>query len=124
MRTALTILSLGLLVFATSATADDKDRRLALQVSPLVALAPANVTVRATIDADVDNRLLEITVESPAFFRSSEVSLDGKYAPRLNVFELREIPTGLYEVRARLVGSQGVRASSIRLVKIEQPGGR
>src|SRR5262245_40909723 len=124
MRTALAVLGLGLLTSVTHVTADEKDQRLALQVSPIVALAPANVTVRATIEADPDNRLLEITVESPAFYRSSQVQLDGKNGPRLNVFELRDIPTGLYEVRAKLVGAQGPRASSMRLVKIEPSGGR
>jgi hypothetical protein len=122
MRTALSVLAFGALLFASPATASDQ--RLALQVSPIVAIAPANVTVRATIDADVDNRLLEIVVESSDYRRSSEIQLDGKNAPRLNVFELRDIPTGVYEVRARLVGAQGPRASSMKLVKIEPAGGR
>jgi hypothetical protein len=122
MRT--TLLFAGLCLTVPTALAADNEHRLALQVSPIVAMAPANVTIRAMIDSDDDNRVLEVTVESDAFRRSSQIPLDGKHAPRLNVVELRGIPTGLYEVRAVLVGPSGPRASSLKLVRIEPAAGR
>lgn len=92
--------------------------KLALRVSPHVAAEPAFLTVRATIDSHADNRELEIVVECPTFYRSSRITLAGANAPRLNVFELRGVPSGVYEVRAVLIGSEGPRARSLQLVKI------
>jgi hypothetical protein len=96
-------------------------QKLVLRVSPAVAQAPAILTVRTTVETDADNRALAIVVESATFHRSSEIPLDGASAPRLNVVELRDIPSGLYEVRATLVGAHGPRANSMQLVKVE-PG--
>ena len=123
MRIALTLAGLCALVPATLSAGNDE--RLSLRVSPIVAMAPANVTVQALIDADEENRALEVTVESEDFLRRSQIELHGKSAPRVSVFELRDIPTGVYEVRAVLMGSRGPRATSLKLVKITPaPGAR
>ena len=50
---------------------------LTLQVSPAMAPAPAFISVRAHIEANDDNRYLEVVAQSPDFYRSSRVSLDG-----------------------------------------------
>jgi hypothetical protein len=98
-------------------------QRLAIRVSPAVALAPALVTVRTTIEPSDDNRMLSIVVDSPTYHRSSEIPLDGKNAQRQSVFELKGLPTGLYEVRAILTGPGGPIANSMQLVKIEPAAG-
>src|SRR5258705_1554522 len=82
-------------------------QRLAIRVSPAVALAPALLTVRTTIEPSDDNRRLNIVVDSPTYHRSSAIPLDGKNAHRVNVFEVKGVPPGLYEVRAILVGPGG-----------------
>lgn len=102
----------GLLVVASlllplSAGAGEK---LSMKVSPAIAFAPANLVVRAYVTADPDNRAIEVVAESPDFYRSSEMQLDGDKAPRINVFEFRSLPTGTYQVSASLIGSQGRRA--------------
>lgn len=118
-------LVLGLCVALPATLAADKEERLSLHVSPIVAIAPATVTVQARIDANDENRALAVTVESEGFSRRSQIELDGKNAPRLSVFELRDIPTGLYEVRAVLLGPHGPRATTLKLVKIAPaPGAR
>ena len=117
MRAALCLFGLALSMTAVSAAAGH-DERLSLRVSPVVAIAPATVTVQARVDADDQNRALQVTVESDGFTRSSQIQLDGKNAPRVSVFELRDIPSGLYEVRAVLVGVSGPRASSLKLLKV------
>ncbi len=91
---------------------------LTLQVSPAMAPAPAFVSVRAHIEASDENRYLEIVAQSPDFYRSSRVTLDGGRAPRLSVFEFPSLPAGLYEVRGTLVGTGGQRATVTRLVKV------
>jgi hypothetical protein len=90
------------LLAALPATAGE---RLALRVSPAMAFAPANLVVGATIEAERDNRAIEVIAESSEFYRSSEISLEGQNAPRVNVFEFRSVPSGEYEIRAVLKGA-------------------
>ena len=63
--------------------------RLTLGVSPPVAFAPATVMVRATVEANPDNRAIQIVAESQDFYRSSEIPLDGDRAPRTSVVEYK-----------------------------------
>lgn len=86
--------------------------RVALQVSPSVAFAPANLYVRATVDRNAENRLLEIIAESPTFYRSSEIALEGDRAPRVTLLQFKSIPGGEYEVRAVLRGQSGLELAS------------
>jgi hypothetical protein len=81
--------------------------RLTLRVSPSVSFAPANLVVRAVIEADAANRGVEIVAESLDFYRASEIQLDGERAPRTNTFEFRSLPSGTYLVAARLLGADG-----------------
>jgi hypothetical protein len=81
--------------------------RLSMRVSPAVAFAPANLVVRAMIEANADNRAVEIVAESDDFYRSSQIQLEGEKAPRTNQFEFRSLPPGTYEVRALLIGADG-----------------
>ena len=97
--------------------------RLDLRVSPPVSLEPAYVTVRVTVEADPDNRILEVVAEGPDFRRSSQIPLDGERAPRVNVFEFRALPTGVYEVSGTLVGSNGTRARMARTLVVASSRG-
>jgi hypothetical protein len=83
--------------------------RITMRVSPAVAFAPANLVVRATIEADAANRAVEVIAESADFYRSSEIQLEGERAARTNTFEFRSLPPGAYEVRATLFGASGPR---------------
>jgi hypothetical protein len=88
--------------------------RMTLRVSPSVSFAPANLIVRAQIEADARNRAVEIVAESTEFYRSSEIQLDGEKAPRTNMFEFRSLPPGTYEVKATLLGPGGEARASVR----------
>jgi hypothetical protein len=81
--------------------------RLSMRVSPAFSFAPAYLTVRAMVEANKDNRAIEIVAESIDFYRSSEIQLDGDRAPRTTMFEFRALPGGVYQVRAVLKGSRG-----------------
>ena len=99
---------LGLLLATSTLPAGAREReRMTMRVSPAVAFAPANLIVRTTVEADPDNRAMEIVAESLDFYRSSEIQLDGDSAPRTSVFEFRSLPPGAYEVKAVLMGSDG-----------------
>jgi len=94
---------LGILLIVSTLPADAGEKMI-LKVSPAVAFAPANLTVRAVVEADADNRGITVIAESEDFYRSSEVQLDGDHAPRTNTFEFRSLPPGTYYVKAMLIG--------------------
>lgn len=92
------------MALATSLGARD---RLTMRVSPSVAFAPANLVVKTTVEANEENRALEIVAESMEFYRSSEMQLDGDRAPRTTMWRFPSLPSGSYRVRAVLKGPGG-----------------
>jgi hypothetical protein len=118
-RTTL-LLGLGTLLSVTTLNGGE---RLGLRVSPTVALAPGFLTVSVTVEANADNRSLEIITESDAYYRSSQVPLDGQNAPRLNVFKFRQLPTGVYQVTGILSGVNGQRALTQRVATVYPAAG-
>ena len=96
-----------LMLIATLPLGAGAGERISMKVSPAVAFAPANLVVRAMIEANADNRAVEIIAESDDFYRSSQIQLEGDKAPRTNQFEFRSLPPGTYEVRALLIGADG-----------------
>jgi hypothetical protein len=104
MNIRLILFSFVIFAFTSAGTAGEK---LSVKVSPTVAFAPANLTVRAIVESDPGNHAVEISAESPDFYRSSELGLEGENAPRTTTFEFRGLPTGTYEVRAMLLGASG-----------------
>jgi hypothetical protein len=94
------------------------DQPLRLSVSPAVAIAPTWISVRAMIEANDDNRFLEIIAQSSEYTRSSTIELDGRHAPRVTVFDYRDLPAGRYEVSGWLVGVHGTRATATQIVRV------
>ena len=98
---------------------------LKIQISPVVAQAPAFISVRTSVDASDDNRALEVVAESPDFARTSSIELNGRRSPQVTVFDFANLPAGRYEVSAMLMGTNGVRATTARTVLImPTPGSR
>jgi len=117
-----TTLTALLLVISTSATAD---RGIAsIRVTPAMSLEPANVLLQVVVERHADNRLLMVTVDSGAFYWSSERQLDGQDGPYLSVFICRELPAGEYEVNASIIGSDGkVRGRASNRIVVVSTGG-
>jgi hypothetical protein len=97
---------------------------LNVRVTPPVTFAPGFLTVHVTVQPTPENRLLEVIAESDDYYRRSEVSLDGERAARMNVFELKDLPSGMYEVRTVLLGPTGELASAMTLARVAAVGGR
>lgn len=95
---------------------------LSIRVSPSVMMAPGYLTVRTMIEANADNRAMEVAADSPGFFRSSRVTLDGERAPRVNDFVFKDLPAGRYEITVRLIGTTGQRAADRRWFLAASPG--
>jgi hypothetical protein len=116
--------AIGLLfLLAINAIHINGNQRVSIKVTPAVAVAPAVLTVRAMVEPDDHNRLLTIIVSSDSYQRISELPLEGRNAQRLNVVELRDLPTGLYEVKAVLAGTGGDTAKAVQLVKVQPSPG-
>jgi hypothetical protein len=99
-------LLLGIVVLAFVAPLGAAER-LSMRISPTVAFAPANLIVKAMVEANKDNRSIEISAESDDFYRSSEIQLDGDSAPRTTMLRFPSLPGGIYVVRAVLKGAGG-----------------
>jgi hypothetical protein len=92
---------------------------LRMKVFPAVQRAPAVLTIRISVEKADQNRWLHVTAESPTFYRSSEIQIDGERAAALNVFQFRDMPTGLYQVTSVLTGVDGRRATATALARVE-----
>ena len=85
---------------------------LRMRVTPLMSIAPGNLTVRINLESADENRLLRVVAESDDFYRASEVPLNGASAAPVTVFEFRNLPRGNYQISSALVGVQGLRATA------------
>lgn len=95
---------IGLLAASGETGANEK---LSLRVTPNVSNAPSTVVVKATVTPDAGNRWLHIEADSGAFYRSSDVQLDGDKAPMVTEIRLKGLPSGEYTVTAVLKNSAG-----------------
>jgi hypothetical protein len=111
MNIRLTLFAVVILALTSPGAAGE---RLSVKVSPTVAFAPANLTIRTMVEADSENHAVRISAESPDFYRSSEVGLEGEHAPRTTTFEFRGLPMGTYEIRATLLGASGSQRALVR----------
>jgi hypothetical protein len=123
MRKAVSAAILCSFLFFAASTLDG-DEPLRLRVSPAVGTAPGFLTVRVNVDAVADDRFLEVVAESADFYRSSQISIDGRNASRLSIFEFRNLPTGLYHVTGVIGGTRGPRATAWGLASVVPTPGR
>jgi hypothetical protein len=89
-----------------------------VSISPLVAFAGADLRVVVRVQPDAGNRRLQLSVDAPTFYASTERQLDGVDGARAHTFNLHELPAGDYEITAVLEGSHGVRSKITRQFKV------
>jgi len=85
-------------------------------------MAPASVVVRAIVEHDPDNRVLEIVADSSDFYRRTVVELDGEHAPKTNELKLNDIPGGQYMITATLVTAHGDQTTARRSIVVMPQG--
>ena len=88
--------------------------RVGVHVTPNLAFAPADLKVLASVPGDEANRAVEVIAESPNFYSSSEIQLNGESAPRTTTVEFRSLPVGRYSVRVVVKGTSGKEIASAR----------
>ena len=89
-----------------------------VSISPLVAFAGADLRVVVRVLPDSGNRRLQLSVDAPTFYASTERQLDGVDGARAHTFNLQELPAGDYEITAVLEGADGVRSRITRQFKV------
>jgi hypothetical protein len=91
---------------AASFTIDD-EAALTLDVTPQAAVSPATIRVTARIVRDDANRRLTISADSPVFYRSSSISLEGSESVGALSRVFERLPAGAYVVKATLERNDG-----------------
>lgn len=121
-----TITAIITIVLVAAVSRTGASEKLILRVTPNVSNAPSTVTVRATVAKDAGNRWLHIEADSGAFFRSSDIELDGESAPPVTEISLKNLPGGEYTVMAVLRNNVGeettVRRTALVLSRLGEPG--
>jgi len=102
---------------AVHETADSKLIQ-SLTFSPIVAFAGADLRVVVRVTPDAGNRRLQLSIDSPTFYASTERQLDGIEGARAHTFSVKELPAGDYQIVATLEGSSGVRSRVTRSFKV------
>jgi hypothetical protein len=64
--------------------------------------APANIDVNVAIEPADNHHRLVIEADSEAFYRSSEIALEGAADKRLHTVQFKNLPPGQYVLRAEL----------------------
>lgn len=60
-----------------------------------------------------DNRVLRVELDSPDFFRSSDVPLEGELAARNHFFSWKSLPPGSYTLIVTVMGTDGPRTQRV-----------
>ncbi len=89
-----------------------------ITVSPLVAFAGADLRIVVRVQPEACNRRLQLSVDAPTFYASTERQLDGVDGARAHSFSLHELPAGDYLITAVLEGNDGVRSRISRQFKV------
>ena len=87
-------------------------------VSPLVAFAGADLRIIVRVQPEAGNRRLQLSVDAPMFYASTERQLDGVDGARAHSFSLHELPAGDYLITAVLEGNDGIRSRITRQFKV------
>jgi hypothetical protein len=95
---------LGLLSITSSA---DGDVSLDVRLNRRLMNVPGFLTVTIVVERHEDNRLLTIATDSAAFYRSSQIPLDGAKAARRYSFTYSDLPAGQYVVEVTVHDRRG-----------------
>ena len=84
---------------------------------------PATVRIVVAVEPDEANRLLRIEADGDRMFRATEVTLDGLAEKRMHNVEFKNLPAGLYELRAAVMSATDVRGMATQELEV-MGGGR
>ena len=113
---------LVLLTLFHAAVNDAKDRPLTIAIRPLIAFAPADLSIFIRLIPDPRDRQLRVWTDGLNYSRSSEWSIEGAQSPKSFTVEWRRVFGGEYDVIASVSDSLHViRASAAQRVILSNP---
>ena len=86
--------------------------------SPVVAFAGSDLHIVVRVQPEAGNRRLQLSVDAPTFYASTERQLDGLDGARAHRFDVKDLPAGDYQIIASLEGSDGLRSRVTRSFKV------
>jgi hypothetical protein len=101
-----------------------EQRPVTMRLSARMAFAPAVIRSVIRVAPHADNRRLRLTLDSPDFYRSSDIELDGASAASAHYFNWSALPAGSYTVVATLFGPDGQRAQTFSTLDVRGFGSR
>ena len=60
---------------------------------------------------NAENRVLRVSIDSDAYYRSSDIQLEGESAPMNHFVDFKAVPAGKYELTVEVIGPTGTRAT-------------
>ena len=93
-----------------------------LRLTSRFAMSPAQMRSLVRVAPHEDNRRLRIVVDSPDYYRASEIDLDGMQAPLNHYFAWSELPAGSYSIVVTVLGANGPPRSSELPFEVLGPG--
>ena len=104
----------ALLLLGVNAAPLGEGAKLRIKVYPSVSSEPAEIVVRVHVPSDGENRALELIADSGDYYRSSTIEMNGQQAAPTTFFRLRDLPSGRYDVTARLYGESDRLRAEVR----------
>ena len=95
------------------------DEAISITVRPSVTSFRGNALLRVLVSRNEKNRVLVWEVDGPNYYRSSSMTLDGAAAARSYFFMVKDLPGGVFDVRATVKRNDTTTAmdrSSLRVV--------
>jgi hypothetical protein len=94
------------------------DEALSLEVRPTFCLDPCAIRLTVEVNPDESNRELLLEADSPGFYRSSVVQLDGEAEPSVHTLTWKALPAGRYAMRATLRRASGDLSHTGTIVRV------
>jgi hypothetical protein len=91
---------------------------IALRVTPAISFAPATLTIQVRVHPEPSDRQVLVLVDGEHFSRLSSWTIDPEHCPALFSYPLKDLPEGMYEVRAEIGDWSSVRASARQTVEV------
>jgi hypothetical protein len=95
------------------------DEAISITVRPAVTSFRGSAQLKVLVSRNDKNRVLFWEVDGPSYYRSSAITLEGAAAARSYFFMVKDLPAGVFDVRAtvkRNDSSAAMDRSSIKVI--------
>ena len=84
--------------------------QVTLRLTTRIVNAPGSLRSLVRVVPNAENRTLRVSIDSDGYYRSSDIQLDGDGAATSHFVEFKDVPAGMYQLTAEVIGQTGPRA--------------